>query len=234
MNFIQTQDRLRQELTRRIQRGILSASLLGRQTGLSQVHLSNFIRGKRPLSLEALDRVLAAQHLAISDLLPTRARAEPFGTDEAFAAIPVVSHGAAIADPFIRPAAGQEMLRIHARKLESLQTRAPNSRRAWQRFVAVRVDEADAFPMDPLVQPIAIALLDRHYNSLASCRADRRNLYAVRQGARLIVRYAELLSGRLVLRPHNIAFPLDVIEAEPGHSLIELIAGRVAMILNET
>lgn len=234
MNFIQTQDRLRQELARRIQRGILSASLLGRQTGISQVHLSNFIRGKRQLSLEALDRVLAAQHLAIADLLPALARSELLGIDREFAAIPVISHAAAIADPFIRPVAGQSMLRVHAGKLEPLQPRTPGSRRAWQRFVAVRVDEADAPAMDPLVLPGAIALLDRHYNSLAALRADRRNVYAVRQGARLTLRYAELLSGRLVLRPHNLVFPVELIEVDSGASAQDFLVGRVALILNET
>jgi len=234
MNFVQTQDRLRRELSRRIQRGILSVSLLGRQTGISQVHLSNFIGGKRQLSLEALDRVLAAQHLAIADLLPALARAEPYGIDGEFAAIPIVSHAAAIADPFIRPVAGQEMLRVPGRSVEPLLARTPGSRRAWQRFVAVRVDDADAPPMEPLLFPGAIALLDRHYSSLAACRLDRRNVYAVRQGAHLTLRYAEVLSGRLVLRPHNLGFPVELIDVDSGASPQEFLAGRVTMILNET
>ena len=33
--------------------------------------------------------------------------------------------------------------------------------------------------------------------------------------------------------PHNIAFPVDLIEVEPGESPSELLAGRVALILNE-
>jgi hypothetical protein len=234
MNFTQMHERLRQELLRRIQRGTLSVSLLARQSGLGQPHLSNFLRARRQLSLQALDRVLACQHLSAADFLPAPTRAEPFGVDHEFAAIPVVSHGAAIADPFIRPVAGQEMLHVPARRLESLQARPPGNRRAWERFVAVRVDEVDALPMDPLLLPGAIALLDRHYNSLAPYRPDRRNLYAVRQGAHLILRHAEILSGRLVLRPHNVAFSVELIDVDSGASAQDFLAGRVAMIFNET
>ena len=53
-------ERLRLELLRRIQRDTLSVSLLSRQTGFGQSHLSNFLRSRRQLSLEAIDRVLFA------------------------------------------------------------------------------------------------------------------------------------------------------------------------------
>ena len=70
MNFTQMHERLRLELLRRIQRGTLSVSLLARQTGFGQAHLSNFLHSRRQLSLEAMDRILAAQHLTVADLLP--------------------------------------------------------------------------------------------------------------------------------------------------------------------
>ena len=57
--------------------------------------------------------------------------------------------------------------------------------------------------------PDAIALIDPHYNSLLPYRPNRPDLYAVRQGAHLTLRYVEFLSGRLVLRPYNIAFPVE-------------------------
>jgi hypothetical protein len=99
--------------------------------------------------------------------------------------------------------------------------------------VAVRVQAADAQPMEPLLLPDAITLLDRHYNSLMPYRPNRPNLYAVRHGAHLTLRYVDFASNRLVLRPHNIAFPVDLIEIDPGESPGDLLAGRVALILNE-
>jgi hypothetical protein len=113
-----------------------------------------------------------------------------------------------------------------------MRARTTNSRRAWQRFVVVRVSRSEALAMDPLVMPEAFALLDRHYNSLMPYRRSRPNLYAVRHGAHLILRHADFLSNRLVLRPHNLAFPMDLIDVEPGATPNELIAGRIALIVN--
>ena len=104
------------------------------------------------------------------------------------------------------------MLHLPAGVLQTIRARVSTSRRAWQRFVAVRIPAADALPMEPLVLPEALVLLDRHYNSLAPYRPNRPNLYAVRHGVHLTLRYVDFVSNRLVLRPHNIAFPVDLIE----------------------
>jgi hypothetical protein len=233
MNLTQMHERLRLELLRRIQRGTVSVSLLARQTGLGQSHLSNFLHKRRQLSLEAIDCVLAAQHLSAADLLPATQQGMTLPEDEEASAVPIVSHATALFEPLIRPSAVQSMLRLPAGMLETMRTRAPNLRRAWQRFVAVRIPAADALAMEPLVLPEAIALLDRHYNSLQPYRLGRPNLYAVRHGAHLTLRYVDYLSGRLVLRPHNIGFPVELIEIDPGESPADLLAGRVALLLNE-
>jgi len=233
MNFTQLHERLRAELLRRIQRGTLSVSLLARQTGFGQAHLSNFLRSRRQLSLEAMDRVLAAQHLTITDLIPETLQGSFWPELEDGGAVPVVSHAAALFEPVIRPAAVQFVLHLPADTLQAVRARASNSRRTWQRFVAVRVTPADALPMEPLVLPEAIALIDRHYNSLHPYRPSRQNLYAVRHFSRLTLRYVDFLSSRLVLRPHNIAFPVELIDVDAGELPNDLLAGRIALILND-
>ena len=230
MNFTQMHERLRLELLRRIERGTLSVSLLARQTAFGQPHLSNFLHHRRQLSLEAIDRVLAAQHMTAADLLPVLHQPGSLPTDGEEAAVPLVSHHAALFEPYIRPSAVQSMLSMPAGVLQSIRARVTSPRRAWQRFVAVRVSAADALPMDPLVLPDATALLDRHYTSLAPYRP---NLYAVRHGSHLTLRYVDFAANRLVLRPHNIAFPVDLIEVDPDESPGDLLAGRVALIINE-
>ena len=234
MNFTQMHERLRLELLRRIQRGTLSVSLLSRQTGFGQPHLSNFLHNRRQLSLQAIDHVLAAQHLTAADLLPTLQRGEALAEDGEASSVPVVSHHAALNEPYIRPTSVQGVLHLPLGVLDYMRTRVSNPRRTWQRFVAVRIPAADALPMEPLVLPEAIALLDRHYNALIPYRPNRPNLFAVRQGTRLTLRYVDFVANRLVLRPHNIAFPVDLVEVDPDESLGNLIAGRVALILNET
>jgi len=142
-------------------------------------------------------------------------------------------HAVAHFEPVIRPAVIQSLLYLPAAALESVHSRASGGRRAWERFVAVRVAAADAPAMEPLVLPEAIALIDRHYNSLLPYHTNRLNLYAVRQGSHLTFRYVDFIASRLVLRPHNLAFPVAVVEVDPEESPNDLLAGRVALILNE-
>jgi hypothetical protein len=87
--------------------------------------------------------------------------------------------------------------------------------------------------MDPLLLPEAITLIDRHYNSLLPYRPNRANLYAVGDGAHLRFRYVDFLASRLVLRPHNLGFPVSLIDVGPEESPNELLVGRIAMILSE-
>jgi hypothetical protein len=233
MNFTQMHERLRLELLRRIQRGTLSVSLLARQTGFGQAHLSNFLHSRRQLSLEAMDRILAAQYLSAADLLPATPQSVALDPDEEHSSVPVVSHATALFEPYIRPSVIQFMLELPVGALAYMRTRVSNPRRAWQRFVAVRIPAADALPMEPLVLPDAIVLIDRHYTSLMPYRPNRPNLYAIRHGAHLTLRYVDYLANQLVLRPHNIVFPVDLIEIDHGESPGDLLAGRVALILNE-
>jgi len=233
MNFTQMHEHLRVELLRRIQRGTLSVSLLARQTGFGQAHLSNFLHCRRQLSLDALDRVLAAQHLAAADLLPVIDRAGDSRGEMESSSVPLVSHATALFEPYVRPSAVHSLLRLPAGILQSLHSRASNSRRAWQRFVAVRIPAGDALAMEPLVLPEAIVLMDRHYNSLTPYRPNRPNVYAVRSGSHLMLRYADFLANRLVLRPHNNGFPVELMELGPDEAPGDLLAGRIALILSE-
>jgi hypothetical protein len=43
----------------------------------------------------------------------------------------------------------------------------------------------------------------------------------------------DFVSNRLMLRPHKIDFPVELMEVGPGESPNDLIAGRIALILNE-
>ena len=192
MNFTQMHERLRLELLRRIQRGTLSVSLLARQTGFGQSHISNFLRSRRQLSLEALDRVLFSQRMNAWDLLPVNYNRTE-ASDESGSAVPLVSHAAALFEPFIRPSSVHSMFHISFGLLSATRARVSHNRRTWQRFVAVKIPAVDAVAMDPLVLPDAVVLIDRHYNSLQTYRPNRSNLYAVRNGNRLSLRYVDFV-----------------------------------------
>lgn len=221
------------EVQRRIQRGTLSVSLLARQTGFGQSHLSNFLHGRRQLSLEAMDRILAVQNMSAADLFPAQTRRAEYHEGEESGAVPVVSHATALFEPQVRPSAVQSLLHLPASMLRGVRSRTASPRRAWQRFVVVSISAQEAQAMEPLVLPNALVLLDRHYNSLLPYRSGRPNLYAVRHDAQLKLRYLDFQLNRLVLRPHSIAFPVELIEMGPNEAPNDMIAGRVALILNE-
>lgn len=234
MSFTQMHERLRLEMLRRIKRGSLSVSLLARQTGFGQSHLSNFLRSRRQLSLAAMDRILSAQQLAASDLLPTARRANLRDSSSVESGpVPIVSHQTALFEPFVRPGSVQSLLHLPEGFLGAARARTTVARRAWQRFVAIRISAQDSEPMAPILKPDAMLVIDRHYNSLAQYRPQAPTLYAVRNGPQLALRFVDFLANRLVLRPNNAAFSAELLETAPGETPNELITGRVAVILNE-
>lgn len=233
MNFTQMHDRLRLELQRRIQRGTLSVSLLSRQTELGTSHLSNFLHGHRNLSLEAMDRILRAQRMVAADLLPEERRRSSWHDENQATKIPVVSHATAMFEPFIAPHAVQGSVHWHPAVAEPARPGGPNPRRNWERFVAICIAPADAAPMEPLLQPGAVVILDRHCVSLVPSRLNRANLFAVKDKAQLKVRYAENQLHCLILRPHSLAFPVELIALQPGNAWGDLLAGRVVHVQNE-
>lgn len=232
MNFSQLQDRVRLELLRRIERGTLSVSLLARQTGLVQAHISNFLHGRRGLSLGALDKVLAAQRLQVSDLLPEQRGIFLEKQIGAMVQIPLVPHSVAMGEPYMRPSSVESLVPFPADAVASLESRCSAARKQWERFVAVRVSAADARAMSPVLRPGALVLLDRHYTSFKPYRVGEPNLYAAKVGSQLVVRYAQYQSDRVVLRPYNAQVEADVVEVGVGETASDVLVGRVATTIN--
>lgn len=221
------------EMARRMDRGQLTGTLLARQTGLRAPHISNFIRRKRKLSLSALDRVLAAQSLSIEDLLPesTRAQDEPAG-DDAFI-VPLVAPATALHSPIVNQRSILELIHLPAGMLDQLRPRRTLARRDWQRFVAVRLTAAQARPMDPVLSPGSVAVLDRHYNSLAPYNQSRPNIYAVNVANTLAFRYVSYQANRLTLRPRSLDHPVELLRLGADESPSACIAGRVCIIISD-
>ncbi len=227
MNFSQLHERLRMELLRRIDMQLLTAASLARQTGLTQSHISNFLRSKRHLGLSALDRVLAALALSVQDLAaPTEQVPTP--SPASADTVPLVSHQVAMLRPAIPRTLASETIQLPPGTLTDLRpAQGGLIRRDWQRFVAVALTAIQARPMDPVLTANTIAVLDRHYTALVSYEEARLNIYAVRVKDRLVFRYVAYDLNRLILRPHSLEFPVELIEMEAHVSPSELIVGRV-------
>ena len=58
-------------MLRRIENGSLNGTMLAHQVGCTAAHISNFLRQRRRLSIEALDKVLLGrQSISVADLYP--------------------------------------------------------------------------------------------------------------------------------------------------------------------
>jgi hypothetical protein len=232
MNFSQLHERLRVEMLRRIERGSLSTSLLARKTNFQPAHISNFLHRRRKLSLKALDLILDCENLSVADLMPAREQA-PLAAFAQYDVVPMVSQTAAIHETSISPASVLDIVRIQSGLLDSLAQKCTSSRRGWQRFVAVRISAPQAESMRPILRPKAILLIDRHYNSLIEYSKERKSVYAVRDGNLLRFRYIEFDGGRLVLRPHNLAYPVELLQPLAGKTYRELLIGRVFLLIGD-
>jgi hypothetical protein len=234
MNFTQLQERLRQELLRRIDRGSVNGALLARQTGFQPSHISNFLRRRRTLSLSGLDRLLAAQMLTIADLLAlgdtsSAHRESVRGTTHT--AVPVVGSAAAIHDAVLPPSAILDVVQLPLGVLEHMRTRRATSRRGWTRFVSVRVTRQQAAGMQPLLPPETLAVIDRHYNSPVSYQPAHPSIFAVRVGNALQFRLAEFENNRLILRPLELEAPVQLLALGPHEAPSDVIIGRVCLTL---
>lgn len=232
MKFLDLHERLRLEIWRRIDQGILSSALLARRSGLAQAHISNFLHSRRRLSLQALDRILQAQSLTVGQLTRSAAPASA-PAPERDGAVPVVAAAIAMNAPHILPQAVLGTLQLPGRWLDDFPARRSVGRRSWERFVALRVTSAQALPMDPVLRSGSLVVLDRHYNSLADWKPPHPNLYGVRLGAQIVFRHVVFEANRLVLRPRALESPVDVIELPPHESPSDLLVGRVCLCLTE-
>ena len=240
MNFQHLHELLRLELLRRIEQGVLTGTKLAQQADFRQAHISNFLNKKRSLSLEGLDRVLAAQNLTVDQLLPVDLNAGgPADGNDPVETVPVVSSSAAMEGAFATAASVIETIQVSASRLQDNRARLTSKRVVggrevhWQRFMAIRVDAQQASAMEPMLTAGTIAVLDRHYTSLAPYRAHQPTLYGVRCGAALLLRFVDFEEGRMILRPYSRAFPIQLLTVGAEEGPADYIVGRVCILLSE-
>ena len=211
---------------------------LAEQTGFKQAHISNFLNRKRGLSMEGMDRVLENQQMSILDLVDRdeinkRASIAP-PAESGFKNVFVVDFEVAASKPAIMAMDVKDTLKFKSAFLRRLRPDCERSRETWERFVVIRAGARDGMSMYPRFLPGATLLLDRHYDSLKPYRRNEPNMYAVRGKAEPIVRYVEAEDHNLILRPHNRAYPVEIMLLEEGTGPADYIVGRVCYVGVET
>jgi hypothetical protein len=238
MKFRVLQDNLRRTIWERIGEGDLTGLRLAQQTGFKQAHISNFLNKKRGLSLEGMDKVLAVQHLSVLDLLDPsevnkRASILPPSGDE-FENVLLTDGAVAATHPLITSMNVKEILKFKKSFLRKLKSETEGDRDSWERFVLIKVDGREGMSMYPRLLPGATLLLDRHYNSLKPYRKGEFNMYAVIKDGSCTVKYVEVAGTHLILRPHNQAYPIEVVTMEEGKTAADYLVGRVCHVGIET
>jgi hypothetical protein len=238
MKFRVLQENLRNALWERIEDGDLTGLRLAQQTGFKQAHISNFLKRKRGLSLEGMDRVLAVQHLSVLDLLDPsevnkRASILPPSNDE-FQNILLTDGIVAATQALITSMHVKEIVKFKKAFLKKLKPETEGDRESWERFVVIKADAREGMSMYPRLLPGAALLIDRHYNSLKPYRKGEFNMYAVFKDGNCTIRYVETAGNHLVLRPQNQAYPVNVITITDGKSPSDYMVGRICHVGIET
>src|SRR5436309_353212 len=238
MKFKALQENLRKAMRKRIDKGDLTGLKLAQQTGFEQAHISNFLNSKRSLSLEGMDKVLNVQHLSVLDLLDPaeinkRASILPPSGDE-FENVLLVNGATAAKQPLIMSMNVKEVMKFKKSFLRKLRPETEADRDSWERFVVINVDGREGMSMYPRLLPGATVLIDRHYNSLKPYRKGESNMYAVNKNEFCTVRYVEVAGKHLVLRPHNNAYPVEVMPIQHGKKPPDYLIGRTCYVGIET
>ena len=238
MKFRALQENLRKALWSRIDEGDLTGLRLAEQTGFKQAHISNFLNRKRGLSLEGMDKVLNVQHLSVLDLLDPsevnkRASILPPSEDE-FQNVLLVEGVVAASGLLVMSMNVKEILKFKKSFLRKLRPEMEGDRDHWERFVLIKVDGREGMSMYPRLLPGATVLIDRHYNSLKPYRKPESNMYAVNKNGACTVKYVEQAGNHLVLRPHNPAYPVEVMAMDEGKTAADYLIGRICHVGIET
>ena len=238
MKFKALQDNLRKTLWGRIEEGDLTGLRLAEQTGFKQAHISNFLNRKRGLSIEGMDKVLNVQHISVLDLLDPheinkRASILPPSNDE-FENVLLVDGAIAASESLITSMNVKDMLKFKKSFLKKFKSEMEGDRQGWERFVLIKADAREGMSMYPRTLPGATVLIDRHYNSLKPYRKGDSSMYAVNKQGRCTVKYVELAGTHLVLRPHNQAYPVEIMPMEEGKKAHDYLVGRVCYVGIET
>jgi phage repressor protein C with HTH and peptisase S24 domain len=238
MKFKVLQENLRKTLWHRIEHEGLTGLRLAQQTGFKQAHISNFLNRKRGLSTEGMDKVLRVQHLSVLDLLDPeeinkRASIMPPSEDE-FQNVLRVDGAVAASEPLVMSMNVKEIIKFKKSFLNGIRPEMEGRRSDWERFVVLTVDGRDGMSMYPRLLPGATVLIDRHYNSLKPYRKEESNMYAVKRDGTCTIKYVELASGHLVLRPHNNTYPIEILTIDDDKHPSDYLTGRVCYVGIET
>jgi len=213
MTFEGLEAGLRERVRERVRRGEISERRLARQAGYTQPHIHNVLKGARRLNADLADRLLAAMHLRVEDLL----EAEASRTAEAR-----ICRGA------VGPRQGFPDL---AESREKRELPSGLAARYWEPVLVRAAEDADS--MVPLILPGDLLLLDRAPEARRRPTLDA--IWAVAFQGRGALCRCKIVGSALVLVADNtrgrdrLPEQLRVTRGE----ILEVVQGRVVWVGRE-
>jgi transcriptional regulator with XRE-family HTH domain len=236
VSFSGLQERLREEIRRRIDSGEFSGGELARRAGFAQAHISNFVNGKRGLTLGGLDRVLAALGMTFYDLLDAQelARYAPVPAagagDASVWSVPMVSAETAARRAIIAREDVLEMFQFPKKLFDvALDEPTAGTRKFWTRYVVVQSSDGDSASLVPGARA-AVLLVDRHAVSPRTAVKAPRRLFAVLGEEKVHLRFLQSTRGLMLLRGISPETPVEVISGEEPAAGATRVIGRVVYI----
>jgi transcriptional regulator with XRE-family HTH domain len=218
MDFQVLQIRLIAHIQARVRNGEVTERSLARLTGISQPHMHHVLKGARRLSMAMADRILERLRIDLLDLLAGEGSAPRPAPPEVtpYRLVALLEGPIGPGYPYPAQASGQERYPFAAAELERLESPvaarlAPNPERAalFGNSAVVLLDRSEALRGNPDDESYYALDLGRESDILLVRRAGQR-LYLGDSG--------EDLRG---WRSVSLA----------GHSLLELIKGRVSLVV---
>jgi transcriptional regulator with XRE-family HTH domain len=235
VTFSELQDRLRQEIRRRIDLGEFSGGELGRRAGFAQAHISNFVNGKRGLTLGGLDRVLAALGMTFYDLLDAKelaryAPAPAAASDADVWDVPMVSAEVAARKAIIAREDVQQMFRFPKKHFDAAPEETPaGPRKFWTRYVVVQSSESDSASL-VLGARAAVAVVDRHEVTPRTAAKPSRRLFAVHGEGKVQLRFLQRAGELLLLRGISPDAPVEVAAGAGASAAATRVIGRIVYL----
>ena len=214
------------ELLRRIERDVLTATLIAQRAGLQQPHISNFLRGKRRLSIDTVDRVFAALGLNAADLMDIPVKQASKGVRT----VPLVSSEQAVFDESVRFDMAAERIQLLPNTLRNQRPAHGAQRPKRERFVAVRLSASQTQPMDPILQPGSIVVMDRHSNLPTYNAPSTQNIFGLMFEGSLQFFYLSFEQNFFILRPHSLLHPARLLAVPFNVAPSDLVTGRVCHV----
>ncbi len=225
MNFSDLERRLLEDLRARVRRREISERRLALETGFSQPHVHNVLKGARQLTSEVADRLMHRMGIRAEDLfqpaelervLPTREL-----QDSPFREAPMLKGRIAAGQPF------------------PIEARFSSSRAFTQEFlgqftrpVLVKVGAGEV-SMLPTIQPNDLLLIDQ--SEQRRRRPEFSRIYALSLDEGGTIKRCEIVENELVIVPENMqqrGFTPRTIPLE-DHNILDIIRGEVVWIGRE-